>query len=48
VGSKLKLLDRQDSHSEAINPVVVVKESVVEPNASYRPVFVENDSNFPF
>lgn len=44
----LKLLDRQDSQSKAIMPVVAAKERVVSSKTSYQPVFVEDDSDIPF
>ena len=47
--NELKLLDRQDSQSEAVRPVAAVKkESAALPKASYQPVFVEDDSDIPF
>jgi single-strand DNA-binding protein len=46
--NELKLLDRQDFPSEAVKPVAPVKERVVSLKESYRPVFVEDDSEIPF
>jgi len=46
--NELKLLDRQDSQSEAAKPVAAVKETVMPPKANYRPVFVEDDTDIPF
>jgi len=46
--NELKLLDRQGHQAEAVKPVVVAKQSVVSPKASYQPVFVEDDSDIPF
>jgi single-strand DNA-binding protein len=45
---ELKLMDRQDFQSEAVKPVVAVKESEISPKASYRPVLVEDDFDIPF
>ena len=46
--NELKLLDRQDSQSEAVKQVAAVKERVVLPKASYQPIFVEDDTDIPF
>jgi single-strand DNA-binding protein len=46
--NELKLLDRQDTQSEIVKPVVAAKRNVVAPKASYRPVFVEDDTDIPF
>ena len=46
--NELKMLDRQDSQSVAIKPVVAAKETVSAPKAGYRPVLVEDDSDIPF
>jgi len=46
--NELKLLDRQDSQSEAAKPVAAVRESVMPPKTNYRPVFVEDDTGIPF
>jgi single-strand DNA-binding protein len=46
--NELKLLDRQDTQSEVVKPVVAEKKSVVSPKASYQPVFVEDDTDIPF
>jgi uncharacterized protein YycO len=45
---ELKLLDRQDSHSDAVQPVVAVKERVASPKTSYQPAVVEDDMDIPF
>jgi single-strand DNA-binding protein len=49
--NELKLMDRQDSHSEAAKPVVASKERVVAPKNSYQPVVTrvaEEDFDIPF
>ena len=46
--NELKLLDRQDTQSEVVKPVVTAKEIVSAPKASYRPVRVEDDFDIPF
>jgi single-strand DNA-binding protein len=46
--NELKMLDRQDSQSVAIKPVVAAKETVSAPKAGYRPALVEDDSDIPF
>lgn len=46
--NELKLLDRQDSQSEVVKPVVAVKERVISPKTSYQPAVVEDDTDIPF
>jgi single-strand DNA-binding protein len=46
--NELKLLDRQNSQFEVVNPVVAAKESMASSKASYQPVFVEDDTDIPF
>ena len=46
--NELKLLDRQDSHSEAVKPVVAVIERVVSPKTSYQPTVIDEDFDIPF
>ena len=46
--NELKLLDRQDFQSEAVKPVVAVKERLLSSKTSYRSVFVEDDTEIPF
>jgi single-strand DNA-binding protein len=49
--NELKLLDRQDLHSETFKPAVASKERVVAPKNGYQPAItgvVEDDFDIPF
>jgi single-strand DNA-binding protein len=49
--NELKLLDRQESHSETFKPAVPSKERVVAPKNSYQPAVTgvaEDDFDIPF
>lgn len=46
--NELKLLDRPDSYSEAVRPVVAVKERVSPPLTSYQAIVVDEDFEIPF
>jgi len=46
--NEMKLLDRQDSQSEAVKPVVAAKEWAAPPKTSYNPAVVEDDFEIPF
>jgi len=46
--NELKLLDRQDTQSDMVKPVVVTKKNVTLPKASYQPAFADDDTDIPF
>ena len=46
--NELNLLDRPDSYSEAVGPVVAVKERVSPPLTSYQAIVVDEDFEIPF
>lgn len=47
--NELKLLDRQDSQSAPVKPVVAVQRAAVAPpKASYQPAGIEVDMDIPF
>jgi single-strand DNA-binding protein len=47
--NELKLLERQDSHTEAAKPVVAVKRAAVAPaKPSYQSAGVDDDMDIPF
>lgn len=46
--NELKLLDRKDFQSEAVNPIAAVKERVITPKTSYQPAGIDDDFDIPF
>jgi single-strand DNA-binding protein len=46
--NELKLLDRVDSPSLAIKPVVAEHKRIVSPKSSYQPAVIEDDFDIPF
>ena len=46
--NELKLLDRQDLHSDVVKPVAAVKERAVPPKTIQRPAVIDEDFDIPF
>lgn len=46
--NELKLLDRKDFQSEAVNPIAAVKERVITPKTSHQPAGIDDDFDIPF